>query len=768
MPILLIDSYDSFTFNLSTLVEKVTGQKVVTIHNDSLSDQHLIQQILPLFDAVVVGPGPGHPAVPSDVGVLPALWKLTETSLVPVFGVCLGFQSLVLGFGGEISRLKIVKHGQPGFIRHNGSDIFEGLPQGYPSIRYHSLYAAKLPPCLEELAWCSDNNDAERIIMAIKHKQLPFWGVQYHPESICSEQGQEIILNFWQHAQKWSVLNHRLTRHDAAKYDEMLKYSIKPKPLFDDSTIYSSRSINENIGGNINGNASSNLRNLNGIANGITNENTNGNSRNANGTFKDDTHVKGFINFKSTFFDPDIIPLTMISDQLDTPFVILGSGAHPGRWSIIGVLENGVTPLLSYYRTYQSNNVFVRKLGDSVDKSTVVPIGDLHGGIWSYLAGFMAPKIDAYKDIQRPQDATFIGGLVGYFGYDSASTDSRPPYRDCVDRRYADVSLVYVDRTILVDNDTKRAFAVSLRPNDNEWVDFTLNMINSLEGKEIPPVPNSLGEHPTVVLPDKNEYIAHINEAKNYLLSGDSYELCLTAQTKISFPQPIDSYKLYKILYKRNPAPYSCYFNFDSTLVGSSPERFMSWTKDGVCEFRPIKGTVKKGPTVTKEMADKILNSPKERGENLMIVDLIRHDLNQLLTDVRVSKLMTVEEYKTVYQLVSVIKGNLPDNYKGLDLLAHSLPPGSMTGAPKIRSVEILEDLEDNQPRGIYSGVAGYWSVHDEGDWSVIIRSAFSYVEDGLREWRIGAGGAITILSDCEEEWEEMKIKLESALQAFV
>lgn len=720
MTILLIDSYDSFTFNLSTLVEKVTGAKVVTIHNDSLSAKELVEEILPLFDAIVVGPGPGSPEIPSDVGVLPALWALSEKNLIPVFGVCLGFQSMVLGFGGDISRLNVVRHGQPGEIMHSGTSIFEGLPQKYLSTRYHSLCAARIPPILEELAWCTDGND--KIVMAAKHCQLPLWGVQYHPESICSEQGEKIILNFWNQARQWSQSVGRVKKYDVRRYEDMLRYSIKPNPLFGPKVSSSA------VKGVVNGNHP----------------------------------TIGTLMVQWTGYDSSI---TMITDALDSPFVILGSGAYPGRWSIIGVLEEGVTPVFSHYRTYHGDQVFVRKLGTS--QETQYPL-DRGTGIWGYLADFMAPKIKAYKNSELPTDCTFIGGLIGYFGYDSAAVGPRQPYPDSPVRRYADVSLVYVDRTILVDHKTNKVYVVSLRPFDTDWIDLMMSTIKKTKKKPVPPIATSLGEQPKVVLPDREKYISKIDKAKEYLASGDSYELCLTAQTTISFPRPIDPYSLYKILLKRNPAPYSCFMNFDSTLVGSSPERFMSWTKDGVCEFRPIKGTVRKGPKVTREIADKILNTPKERGENLMIVDLIRHDLNQLLSNVRVSKLMTVEEYETVFQLVSVIQGDLPGDYKGLDLLAHSLPPGSMTGAPKIRSVEILEELEDHQPRGIYSGVAGYWSVHDEGDWSVIIRSAFSYAGDGLKEWRIGAGGAITILSDSEEEWEEMKTKLESALQAFV
>ena len=198
-----------------------------------------------------------------------------------------------------------------------------------------------------------------------------------------------------------------------------------------------------------------------------------------------------------------------------------------------------------------------------------------------------------------------------------------------------------------------------------------------------------------------------------------------------------------------------------------------------IVELRPIKGTVKNTDDVTMELATKILKTPKEMGENLMIVDLIRHDLYQFTDNVKVSQLMTVEEYTTVFQLVSVIQGKLyKQGYHGIDLLHRSLPPGSMTGAPKKRSVELLQDIEAMQEnfvggrRGIYSGVVGYWSITDDSDWSVIIRSVFHYNDDKenndqTKLYRIGAGGAITVLSDQEGEWDEMVLKLTSALQAF-
>ena len=239
------------------------------------------------------------------------------------------------------------------------------------------------------------------------------------------------------------------------------------------------------------------------------------------------------------------------------------------------------------------------------------------------------------------------------------------------------------------------------------------------------------------------------------------------------------------------------------TLVSSSPERFFSWKNDydrgtevnkdfiKVGQLRPIKGTLRKREGLTRDQAQELLNDPKELGENLMIVDLIRHDLYShcdsdnnnndcstmaKVTNVRVPKLMIMEEYKTAYQLVSVIECDIlsPTNHlasrvsRGFQILSTSLPPGSMTGAPKKRSVQLLQnDLESSYgQRGIYSGVFGYWSMDDQADWSVVIRSMFSY-DKGLKDWRIGAGGAITVLSTDIGEWEEMNVKLDSILQIF-
>lgn len=232
-------------------------------------------------------------------------------------------------------------------------------------------------------------------------------------------------------------------------------------------------------------------------------------------------------------------------------------------------------------------------------------------------------------------------------------------------------------------------------------------------------------------------------------------------------------------------------------ILSSSPERYICWDRSQTAQCRPIKGTVQKKPGVTAEMANAILSSSKERAENLMIVDLTRHQLHGVYGshNVRVTQLMEVEEYETLWQLVTVVEA-VPSGihkpmtpgewqepteyastserptvpYLGFQAFVESLPPGSMTGAPKKRSCEILQKEEAGFRRGIYSGVLGYLDVGGGGDFSVVIRTAIKVDEEALDKedvWRINAGGAITSQSTVEGEYEEMLAKFHSTARAF-
>lgn len=198
--------------------------------------------------------------------------------------------------------------------------------------------------------------------------------------------------------------------------------------------------------------------------------------------------------------------------------------------------------------------------------------------------------------------------------------------------------------------------------------------------------------------------------------------------------------------------------------------------------MRPMKGTVRRGASAgTAASLDDaralLAGSTKERAENLMIVDLVRHDLHGVCGPgaVTVPQLMRVEAYASVFQMVSVVQATLPHQATALDVLAASLPPGSMTGAPKRRSCELLAALEPVPERGVYSGLVGYVDAAGRSDWSVTIRTLFRWDDDeeegegegDAEVWRIGAGGAVTALSSPEAEWDEMLAKLAGPLSAF-
>lgn len=748
--ILLIDAYDSFTHNLADQISRTTRAKVHTIHIDSpytdISD--LLPHLLS-FDAVVLGPGPGTPSNPVDVGVSRDIWRLAEENLLPVFGVCLGLQSLCLEYGGKVERLNTVKHGLTAEIRHTGEGLFEGVGETV-AVRYHSLHAsldAEMEGVLEPLAWVMDEENGE-VLMAVRHKGKPFWAVQYHPESICTEGGDKVVENFWRLAKEWNKAHGRRTA-------ELLpSWTIRPREP----------SLLEQV-------------QLEG------------------GAVEDEAPVTGktveTVSLMARGIDITRLCELLGSESADE-FVLLDSAAHPGEWSIIGVLSPGITRLFRYHvgDSFLTHSIVG---GDKSTNSRVPLKAPYNSSVWRYLASYMQTR----KATGGEESSPFWGGLIGYFSYElgvdslSIPLPSRP-------HRHPDINLAFIERSIAINTLTGQTYIQTLLPSDTHFLTMTRNLISqardlSFTPSTTPPPPGALPSttpisqeplKPTIHLPSATTYKSLVRHAQSFLSTGDSYELCLTARTRILLPSPSPSpWALYTSLRHRNPAPYASFLRLQgTTLLSSSPERFLSFSRHGRVQLRPIKGTVRKTPTTTFAQASAILSTPKERAENLMILDLIRHDLHRILGpgQVDVEQCMSVEEYKTVYQLVSVITGRIPAELRsgetpltGLDVLATSLPPGSMTGAPKKRSVEILRDLEEGmEERGVYSGVVGYLSVCGAGDWSVVIRSAVRYdddnkAEDEDEEWWIGAGGAVTALSTPEGEWEEMKVKLESTLRAF-
>ncbi|KZV76932.1 para-aminobenzoic acid synthetase [Peniophora sp. CONT] len=740
--ILLIDSYDSFTHNLaSSITAAIPGCKVHVIHNDDLT----INQLTPVlrhFHAVVVGPGPGSPDISADVGVLRDLWNLSGRDLLPIFGVCLGLQSLAFEHGARVRRLNVVKHGQISSLVHDGTGLFKGVHMAHV-VRYHSLHVQLDPDGpIEELATVDDGAENGRVVMAVRHRDKPFWGVQYHPESIrTSGGGIDVIKNFWRLATAWATLHER--RPDP--WDHRLERSFGgswplPRLMAMDATSRQPATQYHYIELNV-----------------------------------PDVSVQALCD-------------GLGANDEESPFVVLESAAHPGRFSIIGCVD-AVSPR------------FQHNAGDAhiIVSGVREPLGAQD--VWLWLASF----VRRHRVTEGPQTVPFWGGLVGYISYELGvfGVTRLSERQGTSERSHPDVNLVFVERSIVIDRYTGCVYVQTLRSNDDAWLQETAAFVQAAQPAKSTAIGPLFAKSPLVCLPEEARYKARILAAKEHLFAGDSYELCLTAHTRVhtrplpSVSSGSSSWELYKLLQKRNPAPHAGYLRLTpSTLLSSSPERFLSYSRDGHCQLRPIKGTVRKASGITRDVAEELLSgSKKEVAENLMIVDLIRHDLHGVVgDDVSVKQFCKVEEYETVWQMVSVIEGGPPKDEVGAEVgwkvLKESLPPGSMTGAPKKRSVEILQTLEDDD-RSIYSGVFGFWDIGGGGDWSVVIRSCFKH--DGTRhdyertseavgvadpefeckggegeeEWIIGAGGAITALSDPQSEWEEMCVKLQSVLQTF-
>ncbi|KAJ7925948.1 ADC synthase [Mycena leptocephala] len=717
--LLLIDSYDSFTFNLASLFKQsIPNCTIYIIKNDTFTIAELLP-FLPFFSAVVVGPGPGSPENDQDIGVIKDLWNLTERSLIPIFGVCLGLQSLGVAFGAQLKRLEVVKHGQISHIQHTGVELFDGVGM-VEAVRYHSLHVVLgKGGSVEELAWADDGAENGRVVMAARHTSKPFWAVQYHPESVCTRGGGlEVIQNFWRLAQSWA----RKTGRQVISWNRNLE-NVLGKPWQSSPLATPLRSTPSQPSPTVT------------------------------------TQILEIPNITAA----TVSELFGVLDE-ESPFVLLDSAAQPGRFSIIGSLME---------TSLQSLILWSEDLG--------------RRDVWTWLADFMADKRvrEGHPDIPFGAGSWFQSLRVSL---------NRESYR----KQHPDLNLIFVERSVVVDSVTGRVFVQSLIPDDS-WTSDTASILGKTSSHTTQDVPIGVQASqvtPIVTLPDKSRYIARIHEAKERIFAGDSYELCLTARTSISLPKivPVSgstSWRRYRALRSKNPAPYSAYIRLHpTTLLSSSPERFLSTSRPPhpIFQLRPIKGTVRKAPGLTRAAAEKaLIGSTKEVAENLMIVDLIRHDLHAVVgEDVQVKQFCGVEEYETVWQLVSVIEGKLepgtsgasdPDSQVGWEMLKKSLPPGSMTGAPKKRSVEILQTLEDHE-RSIYSGVFGYWCVGGGSDWSVTIRSCFKFedhsnvaLEDcearSLEHWDIGAGGAITALSDPDAEWEEMLVKLKSVVGAF-
>lgn len=689
MKTLIIDNYDSFSYNIYQIIADINAEEPDIIKNDRFAWEKID---FSLYDNIIISPGPGHPDNIRDFGICKKIITYVDK---PILGICLGHQGLASVFGGHVIHGHEPVHGQIFTVTHNDDAIFNNIPCQFKAVRYHSLVVdPKLPDKLQLICWADDGT-----VMGIKHKEKCIYGVQFHPESICSEYGFQLLKNFnnitlnFIHGDRKSTINHQKKLPQSLDYINKKKYILHYIDM-----------------------------NFNKLASNL---------------------------------------FCKIYEQ-DKNAIWLDSNAHNNDMSKLSVIALSTGPL-SFLLKYHvgTNHIELNKKS----KKKIIK----NKNIFDYIDAFLLKS----TLVKNNFPFSFQCGFVGYFGYelkeDTLVVKNKHTYA------LPDSQFLFCDRAILIDHSHKKCYLLALDTNNrfvhsiNSWFIEMKSIINELEDAnniEIPVFLNKEGIDAESKLETKKEdYINAINKSLDYIRNGDSYEICLT--NRIELDANINPLTYYLILRQINPAPYSAFLAFDDCQIASSSmERFLKIEADGWVETKPIKGTLprKENFIEDQQMVSSLKNEIKFKSENLMIVDLLRNDLSIVckIGTVSVPKLMEVESYTTVHQLVSTVKGKIKDEFSIIDCIKACFPGGSMTGAPKVRTLEIIDELEKSA-RGIYSGSIGYLSLNGAADLNIVIRTAI--ITAG--KLAINVGGAIIALSDPIEEYEEMLLKSKPLLKAL-
>jgi len=699
MRCVLIDNYDSFTFNLLQMLGELNGEPPLVLRNDDpVSWPALRAQG---YGAVVVSPGPGRPEVPRDFGISASAIR---DSGMAVLGVCLGHQGLCQLHGAEVVLAPEPMHGRTSAVHHAQIDLFEGIPSPFEVVRYHSLMVGDLPDELQALAWSDDG-----VLMAVRHLEAPLWGVQFHPESICSEHGARLLRNFRDLA--LAAAAHapgrlrddepRLVRRQPIVRFRRLAFALDAEAVF--AQLYAEREV----------------------------------------AFWLDSSAPGAENI--------------------------------GRFSFMGDDSGPLAELLTYDVT--SRRVTIR---------TARGVEQADGPLLAYLDD----QIRARRTTTSSLPFAFNGGYIGYLGYE-LKAECGGELAHAADA--PDAAFVFADRFLAFDHEAGDVWLVALEAHGAPaapWLDAMATRLTAL-ARSADVTDNGAGANgnragssrihadgggravhvedawPDGCVPrhDDAAYLELIARCQAAIRAGETYEVCLTNHVELD--GRIDPWPAYRRLRSVNPAPFAALLRFPGvSVLSASPERFLRVAADGEVEAKPIKGTAPRGASVEEDLAirEQLRSSEKDRAENLMIVDLLRNDLGAVceLGSVHVPVLFGVESFATVHQLVSTIRGRIGRGASALDVVRNAFPGGSMTGAPKKRTMELVDELEAG-PRGVYSGALGWFALGGAADLSIVIRTIV--VTD--RGASFGAGGAIVALSDPRAELREVRLKARALVETL-
>ena len=756
LTLLLIDHYDSFTYNLYDMLSQLTVKPPIVLAKDAY-DSFPIEEFKNI-DGIILSPGPGSPQMQPQFSKQ-AIHKNPD---LPILGLCLGHQLMTCEYGGDVGSAPTPIHGQDHRIYKTNTDstIFEGLPDSWRVVRYHSL-AAKMesfPDCLDITAYSEDDN----VIQGLQHKSRPHYGVQFHPESIGTEHGLLLLENFC-----------RICEENRDRVDEGLTSSA-------DS----------------------------GETEAITDSTLSGCSRPLYDVYIHELNV--------TSVQPKAVFEELYKDEKYAMWI--DSSDERGNLSIISAPANEAARKEYFVQEDSKHDDILSWL----QKKQGPPVTILH------VVQSDLQSIHAVDDADAKVPFDYRGGHLGYLGYEVRHDTRRfleeeehsqhtSPIAHKTQQHLSKVpsaAFFLAEQSLVYDHPSDRWYLIGVTEKDSspgrsatlDWMEETSRILRALQtisnhsssDSRIPESAFSQAEDERLAfVPNRPQetYEENIAECHRQIWLGESYELCLTNKLEAHVSSELSPYELYRILRRRNPAPYSAFINWNSdrsteggsvAICCSSPERFIGVHRQDDCSFqveaKPIKGTaarVTPKDGVQRDEAEKREDSRraralelsiKDRAENLMIVDLLRNDMSRVcnIGSVHVAKLMAIESYETVHQMVSTIRGTLDVPRKScVDLLKSCFPGGSMTGAPKLRTMELLEDIEENVDRGPYSGCLGYLSLNGCMDMNIIIRSAVIEPNDeGTNKVSVGAGGAITALSDSKDEYKEMLLKSRAVVGA--
>ncbi|KAK8844826.1 hypothetical protein IAR55_006676 [Kwoniella newhampshirensis] len=819
---LILDYYDSYTNNLLTLFTQLYTDaevlnKVVVIKADKYTWADFQEHVLPQIDCIILSPGPGRPDNPADIGFALDLLRLHP---IPILGVCLGHQAIGVAFGGKIVDTPQITHGhvvpvapvQPSKGLFASSFWHKSSEESdqFDAVVYNSLTVdpASLPDELEVTAW-SVASDAfagrPSTIQGLKHKSHPIWGVQYHPESISSTRGAALLQAFIDqvylhherpssfptlHTDIISSCAYRVAAR-AAKLPRSRKASVSGLPT---PPITPTGSRAPTPSGTRNASKPSHMaeKRYGEVGRDLkTQEVFEKLVRNPSRKGKEKAIGEVWLDGQT--------PTRPTTTSLASPSFLITYSLVTRTVTVHRPSSTPATIVLPHDTTFwdwfsHGNDVLISTFGTRSSRAN-----GWRGG-WVGWFGYEMKEESLQGYRRRAKDAQH-----------ETEVDAAWAWSDKLLERTSKGE--WIARGVLRDDAGDNSdIGLEVGSDMIGWLkeqglNFGLSK-SDWEGylDEIQPILNGACDHTVSASADAfptfqpsatgEDYRQRIDSCREAIRQGESYELTLTTRFNATTPR-VDHYTLYLRLRSFNPAYYSTYINFPClstprgqgmSILSSSPERFLRIDGDRRVEMMPIKGTrarVKPGQCVCVQgrgcegkakgseeclqegreedarRGEDLRNDHKERAENLMIVDLIRSDLLSccIPSTVTVPKLIALESYG-VHNLVTTVQGTLAENVGSVEAVKRCFPPGSMTGAPKLRSVQLLDDFEKQQRRGIYSGALGYFSVDGVTDLSVVIRTIT--VEGN--NLSIGAGGAITWLSDRDGEWDEVLTKVKSVV----